>query len=295
MVLTPEADLLVSAASRRHCSQEGKFKLVLLNRQFTRLAIWAVFFAVLFLSPHSPAEAATITTEHFLIDYAEISKPEALSFGKTADQAYETVMGFLGAPREHEFLRVKRIHMFIRPQFRIPRTLIFLWRGENRMEMPVHRVRDGKANLIHEISHSLAPSRNRFLAEGLAVYLEERYGNLRAFPTFGWPVRDLFCRYRMEGHFISLEALLREIRGEAEIFTRRNARTIQPRMAYLEGGALVKLLMEGDRFGDSPESRKNRFFRVFHGKTDFNAIYGEIAGVERTMAEQTCPDGKSEP
>ena len=96
MVLTPEADLLVSAASRRHCSQEGKFNLVLPNRQFTRLAIWAVFFAVLFLSPHSPAEAATITTKHFLIDYAEISKPEALSFGKTADRAYEMVTEFLG-------------------------------------------------------------------------------------------------------------------------------------------------------------------------------------------------------
>ena len=286
---------MVSAAPCWDFSQEGKFKLILLNRQFTRLAIWAVFFAVPFLSSHSPAEAATITTKHFLIDYAEISKPEALSFGKTADRAYEMVTEFLGAPQEHEFLRVKRIHMFIRSQFRIPRTLIFLWRGENRMEMPVHRVRDGKANLIHEISHSLAPSRNRFLAEGLSVYLEERFGNLSAFPTFGRPVRDLLCQYRMEGHFISLEALLREIQGEAEIFTRRNARTITLRMAYLEGGALVKLLMEGDRFGDSPESRKNRFFRVFHGKADFNATYGETTGVERTMIEQTCSEGKSDP
>ena len=212
MILTRshiQVDLLVSAAPCWDFSQEGKFKLILLNRHITRLAIWAVFFAVLFLSPHSPAEAATITTKHFLIDYAEISKPEALSFGKTADRAYEMVTEFLGTPQEHEFLRVKRIHMFIRSQFRIPRTLIFLWRGENRMEMPVHRVRDGKANLIHEISHSLAPSRNRFLAEGLAVYLEERFGNLSAFPTFGRPVQDLLCQYRMEGHFISLEALLR--------------------------------------------------------------------------------------
>ena len=269
--------------------------MILLNRHITRLAIWAVFLAVLFLSPHSPAGAATVTTKHFMIDYTEISKPEALSFGKTADQAYETVMEFLGAPQEHEFLQVKRIHMFIRPQFRIPRTLIFLWRGENRMEMPVHRVRDGKANLIHEISHSLAPSRNRFLAEGLAEYLEERFGNLSAFPTFGRPVRDILCQYRREGHFISLETLLREIRGEADIFNRRNARTIKLRMAYLEGGALVKLLMEGDRFGDSPESRKNRFFLVFHGKAGFNATYGETAGVERIMVEQTCSDGKSEP
>ena len=154
--------------------------------------------------------AAQVETAHYSIDYLGITQQEVIEFGQRADKAYTLVKRFVGNLPKHEFIRVKRVNMVIRPHFRIPRTLISLWRGRNRMEMPVHRVLDGRAPLIHETTHSLAPSRNRFLAEGLAVYLEEKFGTLNAFPTFGRSVKKLLCGSVKKGTFVPLQNLFAE-------------------------------------------------------------------------------------
>jgi hypothetical protein len=52
------------------------------------------------------------------------------------------------------------------------------------------RVRQGRAAIVHELSHVYAPNQARFLAEGLAVYLEETIGNLEAYPTCGISVEN---------------------------------------------------------------------------------------------------------
>jgi hypothetical protein len=39
------------------------------------------------------------------------------------------------------------------------------------LEMPLRGVRENTGALLHEIVHIYAPNNNRFLAEGLAVYL----------------------------------------------------------------------------------------------------------------------------
>ncbi len=40
------------------------------------------------------------------------------------------------------------------------------------MEFPAWRVNAGKAAILHELAHVFFPNGNRFLAEGLAVYLQ---------------------------------------------------------------------------------------------------------------------------
>ena len=44
------------------------------------------------------------------------------------------------------------------------------------MEMPLISVKRNSGPLLHEIVHIYAPNDNRFLAEGLAVYLQDKLG-----------------------------------------------------------------------------------------------------------------------
>ncbi|MBV8536703.1 MAG: hypothetical protein JO128_13980 [Alphaproteobacteria bacterium] len=64
-----------------------------------------------------------------------------------------------------------------------------------RVEFPESRVASGTADITHELAHVLFPNGNRMLAEGLAVYLQQKIGVNPAFPNFGknldQAVRDL--------------------------------------------------------------------------------------------------------
>ncbi len=237
------------------------------------------------------AFAAQVETAHYSIDYLGITHQEVIEFGKKADKAYAIVKRFVGNLPKHEFIRVQQVKMVIRPEFRIPKTLISLWRGQNRMEMPVHRVRDGRAPLIHETTHSLSPSRNRFLAEGLAVYLEEKFGTLNAFPTFGRTVKTLLCGSIKQGNMVPLAKLFIETIDYYNIFSRAMVGTWTMRLAYLEGGALVKRLLNDKRFGPNPEARKISFFRLFNGEGDIQDIYQTKPGpLGQYLIRQTCPE-----
>ena len=59
------------------------------------------------------------------------------------------------------------------------------------MEFPSWRVASRKAAIAHELVHVFFPSGNRFLAEGLAVYLQAEIGGNPAFPNFGRPLHEL--------------------------------------------------------------------------------------------------------
>lgn len=53
------------------------------------------------------------------------------------------------------------------------------------VEFPESRVASGTADITHELTHVLFPNGNRLLAEGLAVYLQQKIGVNPAFPNFG--------------------------------------------------------------------------------------------------------------
>jgi hypothetical protein len=82
-----------------------------------------------------------------------------------------------------------QLHVVVADRYRISKSLVPAWNGRNgRMELPASRVANRKAAVMHELVHLLFPNANRFLAEGLAVYLQAEIGSNPAFPNFGRPL-----------------------------------------------------------------------------------------------------------
>lgn len=89
-------------------------------------------------------------------------------------------------PHHHPDLQV-----FVSTDYKISRALVPAWNGQcGRVEFPAWRVGAGKAAIIHELTHVYFPNGNRFLAEGLAIYLQAILGKNSAFPNFGQPLHE---------------------------------------------------------------------------------------------------------
>jgi hypothetical protein len=66
-------------------------------------------------------------------------------------------------------------HIFVSETYNKSRALVPLWLGQRGwMEFSAHRVAAGEATIAHELVHVLFPNGNRLLAEGLAVYLQDK-------------------------------------------------------------------------------------------------------------------------
>ena len=125
-----------------------------------------------------------------------------------------------------------RIH--VDDSYKISRALTTGVRGF--VEMPLSGVRAQRSALLHEIVHVYAPNRNRFLAEGLAVYLQDILGGNPAFPNFGKNLRAL-ARGRLSA-MSSLEPL-------NSVKTPRPLGTVmQEQSAYILAGSFVGFLIE---------------------------------------------------
>lgn len=82
-----------------------------------------------------------------------------------------------------------QLDVTVADRFRISKSLVPAWNGHvGRMEVPAWRAIAGKAAIMHELVHVLFPNSNRFLAEGLAIYLQAAIGSNPAFPNFGRPL-----------------------------------------------------------------------------------------------------------
>jgi hypothetical protein len=84
------------------------------------------------------------------------------------------------------------LQVVVSHKFRISKSLVPAWYGRaGHMEFPVWRVIARKAAIAHELVHIFFPNGNRFLAEGLAIYLQAEIGGNHAFPNFGRPLHEL--------------------------------------------------------------------------------------------------------
>jgi hypothetical protein len=89
-------------------------------------------------------------------------------------------------------LPVPKLHVVVSDRYKISRSLVPAWSGNaGHMEFPAWRVSARKAAIAHELVHVFFPNGNRFLAEGLAVYLQAEIGSNPAFPNFGRPLHEL--------------------------------------------------------------------------------------------------------
>jgi len=115
--------------------------------------------------------------------------------------------------------------------------------------------------MLHEIVHIYAPHRNRFLAEGLAVYLHTTLAGNPAFPNFGEDLRRLAIRglSRVE----SLDALNR-VRTPRPLST-----VVDERTAYVLAGSFVGFLIERYQV---------TLFRSVYETENYDTVYGKSFG-----------------
>jgi hypothetical protein len=125
-----------------------------------------------------------VTCEGIQILTEELTAHEADTYCRYAVEERKKVDAFWGGT----WTDAIRIH--VSSKYRISRALVPGYFGDRGfMEMPLRRVRDGSGALLHEIVHIYAPNGNRFLAEGLAVYLHAQLAGNPALPNLGEDLR----------------------------------------------------------------------------------------------------------
>jgi hypothetical protein len=208
----------------------------------------------------APVLRGTFSCDGVQVLSEELTRAEAEAYCREAVREREKVEGFWGATWREPI----RIH--VSRAYHISRALVpghFGNRGV--IEMPLRSVREHTGALLHEIVHVYAPHPNRFLAEGLAVYLQATLAGNPAFPTFGADLRPLAAR-GLSGE-TSLEAL-NGVRTPHPLGT-----VMEEKTAYILAGSFVGFLVE--RYGLA------RFRRLYETE-DYDAVYGKpFATLER--------------
>jgi hypothetical protein len=184
--------------------------------------------------------------------HLELSHTEADEYCKYAARERKKVEKYWG-PTWRDPIRVQ-----VSSQYATANTLVMNGGKPGRIDMPLDRVRDRTGALLHEITHNYAPNGNRFLYEGLGVYLQDKIGEARSFPTFGRPLDAAAAE--VARNVGSLDAL------NAVRFPRPLASVMPDRAAYPLAGSFVKYLM--DRKGELDT------FRALYASGDYQATYG---------------------
>jgi hypothetical protein len=182
----------------------------------------------------------------------ELTVPEAEAYCRYAASERKKVEAFWGATWQEPI----RIH--VSRAYRIARSLVPNQGNPGYIEMPLGRVRDHRGALLHEIVHNYAPNRNRFLHEGLAVYLQDRLGGNPAFPNFGANVH-VFARERIAS--VTSLARLNSVRFPQPLGT-----VMPERTAYGLAGSFVGFLIE--QYGVPP-------FRTLYETGTYDEGYGK--------------------
>lgn len=135
-------------------------------------------------------------------------------------------------------------------------ALLPAWRGNRgRILLRGSVVRQGLAAITHEIVHVLAPNANRFLAEGLAVYANDRFQEAPAYPNFG---KDLKTEARGLLDRTDIAAL-----EQVATPSRLQLDGLNSRDAHIVAGSFVGFLIER------------------HGLAQFRRLYASTPLVER--------------
>jgi hypothetical protein len=87
-------------------------------------------------------------------------------------------------------------HVSVSETYGNSKSLVPAWSGQRGwMEFPAYRVVAGNAAIAHELVHVLFPNGNRMLAEGLAVYLQDKLSNVPVYPNFDDDLDALVAAY----------------------------------------------------------------------------------------------------
>jgi hypothetical protein len=168
-------------------------------------------------------------------------------------------------------------------------ALLFVWDGRRgHMYFPPKGVQKGNAAILHEIAHVHAPNAVRFLAEGFPAYLEEKMGNINAYPTQGSRIECAIGIYNGEYKDALAAVKLNLFDGaptkrgvflgdnmeeldNAFAADRANGQGRRRTYSYLVSASFVKFLIHN------------------HGQTKFKALY-DLTPLVPMQARQADPD-----
>ena len=224
--------------------------LIVAGRAFA-VAMVALLAAPLCIQSQAPTDS--VACGGFVVVSSELSHKEAEQYCRYAARERQKVERYWG-PTWRDPIRIQ-----VSSQYVAANTLVMNGGKPGRIDMPLDRVRDRTGALLHEITHNYAFSENRFLYEGLGVYLQDEVGEARSFPTFGRPLDAAAAEVART--VSSLEEL------NAVRFPRPLASVMPDRAAYLLSGSFVKYLM--GRKGGLDK------FRALYASGDYQATYGE--------------------
>ena len=220
-------------------------------KEWLLVVLWGI--ALMIFAAQGAAMEGTFACAGVQILTDELTRLEAEAYCRYAVRERQKVERFWGATWSAPI----RIH--VSSAYRISRALVpghFGNRGF--LEMPLRAARENTGTLLHEIVHIYAPHHNRFLAEGLAVYLQATLAGNPAFPNFGKDLRRLAAQ-SLAG-VDSLEALHR-------LQTPRPLGTVmEEKTAYILAGSFVGFVIE--RYGVA-------LFRRLYETANYETVYGQ--------------------
>lgn len=182
------------------------------------------------------------------------------------------------------------LQVFVSDRYKISKSLVPAWYGQaGRMEFPVRRVLPGEAAIAHELVHVFFPSGNRFLAEGLAVYLQAAIGGNPAFPNFGKPLHEHVREKLSETanswagrlcleqvHLAELDAIATPNRLTLRVVDAvRGEEQRGPAFTYPIAGSFVQFLIE---------TRGMEMFRSLYEQTPFVPLTQKAGSPDRWLA-----------
>ena len=193
--------------------------------------VLCVLALCVFAARCAPVLKGTLTCEGVHVISNELTVSEAQEYCRYAVGERKKVEGFWGATWQQP------IQINVSSSYQISRSLVPGYFGNRGfLEMPLRGVRNNTGALLHEIVHIYAPHNNRFLAEGLAVYLHTKLAANPAFPNFG---EDLW------------RLAVRSLSGVKSLQTLNDVRTPRPlssvmdeQIAYVLAGSFVRFLIE---------------------------------------------------
>jgi hypothetical protein len=84
------------------------------------------------------------------------------------------------------------LQIYVSDEYKIAKSLVPAALGHRgRIEFPAWKAIAGEAAIAHELVHVYFPNGNRLLAEGLAIYLQDKIGGNPTFPNFGQPLHQV--------------------------------------------------------------------------------------------------------
>jgi hypothetical protein len=185
---------------------------------------------------------------------------------------------------------VSKLHVIVSDRYRISKSLVPAWSGRpGHMEFPTWRVEARKAAIAHELVHVFYPNANRFLAEGFAVYLQDKIGGNPAFPNFGRPLHALVLE-RLRGTLgeclDSLQLAALDAIGTPSPLTLRLGNVCfgeEPKgqgFIYPIAGSFVQHLIE---------SRGLASFRALYARTPLEPLHQDAGKVSRWAEVYNAP------